>query len=229
MDGMISALKTVVERQSALAEEKNNPRIRIKRLESELRYMQGKDVAKNPIIFNYKPEDTPTTEDNIKEKIVHFFSEAAIDVDFDQFVSAQRLGKPNLDTPDKVASVLITLAKASLGKNNFQAVQDLYRRFNLRVPNDLSPPQMKEIQQIRDTKKQLLKYNVACTVKGFDIIINGKPHNWKAALEALRNSQARSIINATALIEDNAASNSDISIRSTFSKRKANAISSISN
>lgn len=115
------------------------------------------------------------------------FADAKIKCDCNNILSVKRLGIPK---PNKIQPVLLRLSEPKLKKVIFPAAKFIRSKHNISIDNDFSPPQREELYQVRCARRSLIRNNIECHIRGFDMIINAVHYNWKAALRYMDNNLA---------------------------------------
>lgn len=174
----IGGLKTIALRQKSLEEENSIMKFQIKRLQDDVKYLQGKERAANLVIQNCGPEKKNEAEGHLREKVFEVFKKCQLSIEVDDIVSAKRLGEPK---DSKVRPLLIVLSEPRLKNLIFPASRLLREKFGIFVNNDYTPAQREELYNLRVTRRKLKERGYDCRMKGFELIIEDVPYNWQAA------------------------------------------------
>lgn len=121
--------------------------------------------------------------------MLNLVKEVRIELKEVDIVDVKRLGTWS---EEGVRPILVTLAEPSLKRIIFPATHDIRSKFQVYVDNDMTPPRRKEMAEVRAVRKKLIQNNIICKIKGFDIMIGGKPYNWQQATKVLHNLAVRS-------------------------------------
>lgn len=133
------------------------------------------------------------------------FKSTEINIKEENILTAKRIGKPKTG---KIQQILIKLSEPRLKRLIFPAAWELHNKFKIYVSNDYTPPQREELFNVRETKRLLRANGFECTVKGFDIIIGGKPQNWQAARTLYENWITRKLNSRKQLLDEEGMSDS---------------------
>lgn len=219
VNGFTAGIKKLAKRQDLLAEENENLRFELQRLRNEFNYVQGRETAANLIFRNLKSKDD--LEESLRNCVLELLKSHKVAIECEDIISARREGKLNLDS-SKTRPIKVRLSEPSLKKLIFPVSKQIRLSHGVSIDNDYTPPQREELYQVRCARRVLIQKGIDCSIKGFNVWINGKPYNWQAALRYGSQSQ-NSKNKDRVLLQEEDGNASDSSSQST--KRKADNIS----
>lgn len=174
-----AGIKKLAARQDKLKEENENLRFELQRLRNEFNYAQGKETAANLIFRNLESKDD--LEESLRNRILELLKSFKVAIECENIISAKREGKHNPESA-RIRPIKVRLSEPSLKKLIFPVSKQIRLRHGISIDNDYSPPQREELFQARSARRSLIQKGIDCTVKGFNVWINGTPYNWQAAL-----------------------------------------------
>lgn len=183
IDRFVKGLKVLADRQDRLTEENAVLKFEVRRLKEDINYLQGRETAANLILQGITQTEELETEEILRNKILRVFKAAKVKVECEHIISARRLG---VVIPNKIRPVMIRLATPTLKKEIFPVAGLIREKYKISINNDYTPPQKRELFQIRATKRALTHRGIACHIKGFYIIIGENSYNWEAAQRYLQ-------------------------------------------
>lgn len=213
VNGFTEGLRKLARRQDILAEENENLRFELQRMKNEFQYTIGRERAPNLIIKNCATDKD--IEETLRDQVLDIFEDMKIQIECEDIISAKREGRSE-QNGSTVRPIKIRLSDPALKKIIFPVAKRIRMIHGVSIDNDYSPPQRKELFQVRETRRNLLQKGIECFSKGFNIVISNKEYNWQAALRYAQRSLSTQP-------RENDGNMSDYSI--SLSKRKADNIS----
>lgn len=179
INGFVNGIKKLAARQDVLAEENENLRFELQRLRNEFNYEMGQSRASNLMFRNCKSKDD--LEETLRNRVLEVLKEAKVVIECEDIISAKREGKPSPDV-NVILPIKVRLSEPALKKSIFPAAKQIRISHGISIDNDYSPPQRAELYQVRCTRRALLQKGIDCFIKGFDVWINNRAYNWRAAM-----------------------------------------------